>query len=164
MSKSKIQPYWWLVVVATLVLVAAFFFNIKDWYPAYEAILFFLGMALLGAGFCWMYLTDKAGNWWALIPGLSLFTILAAGAADLIFGTDPKNDWINVLVLGLGTAIIGVLLKRRSAKLVLYVVAMFCFMVGILMSPAVIWLKIVLVAVDLAVAVYFLWRIRKITA
>jgi hypothetical protein len=109
-------------------------------------------------------MVDKVRNWWALIPGLSLFTILAAGAADLIFGTDPKNDWINVLVLGLGTAIIGALLKRKSAKLVLYVVAFFCFMVGFLMSPAALWVKIVLIVVDFLVAGYFVWRNRKTSA
>jgi len=67
------------------------------------------------------------------------FTLLAAVFLTGVVGTEPKNDWINVLVMGVGTAIIGWVLKRPTAKFVLYVIAAFMFLIGIMMMT---WLSI----------------------
>jgi len=69
-----------------------------------------------------------------------------------------------VLVIGLGAAIIGAVLKRKDAKSVLIIVAMFAFMVGIAMAPITIVLKGVLIVADILVAVFFLWRSRSTPA
>ena len=74
-------------------------------------------------------------------------------------GTEPKNDWINVLVMGVGTAIIGWVLKRPTAKFVLYVIAAFMFLIGIMMMT---WLPIivrgVLLVVGIVLAFFLLGR------
>jgi predicted membrane protein len=111
---------------------------------------------LLISGFCWVYSTNRERLWWAIIPGLGLFTLLAAVLSDYFIGTDPQNDWINVLVMGLGAAIIGVVLKRKEAKHVLIVVSMFIFLVGIAMAPFTIVLKGILIVINILVAVFFM--------
>jgi len=94
-------------------------------------------------------------------PAWGLFTLLAAALSDYFVGTDPGNDWISVLVMGLGTAIIGAVLKRKDAKRVLITVSMFSFLVGIAMAPFTIVLKGILIAVDILVAVFFMRRNRS---
>ena len=117
-----------------------------------------LVIALIGVGFCWLYSTKKDLYWWAIIPGLSAFTVLAAVLSEFIIGTDPKNDWINVLVIGAGTAIIAAVLKRQMARFVLVAVSAITFIVGIAMAPlAVLWKGVLIVALIVAAA-FILWR------
>ncbi|MCJ7446245.1 MAG: hypothetical protein MUO72_00990 [Bacteroidales bacterium] len=61
----------------------------------------FLVFGLIGIGFCWGYSTNRERLWWTIIPDLGLFTLLAAVLSDYFVGTDPENDWISVLVMGL---------------------------------------------------------------
>ena len=70
----------------------------------------FLFLVLIGASFCWVYFVDQEHFWWAIIPGLAPFTLLAAMIPDIVFGTDSKNDWLNVAVLGGGIVIVGLLI------------------------------------------------------
>jgi hypothetical protein len=158
MSKFNVHKYWWIVVIAVAAIGIAAKLIIDQWLPDYQAIGDFLALGLIGAIFCWAYSINRERLWWAIIPGLGVFTLLAAGLSDYIVGTDSKNDWVNVLVLGIGAAIIGAVLKRTDAKRVLIIVAFFVFLVGILMTPLTIIFKCVLVAIDLLVAVFFLWR------
>lgn len=151
MSKFNAQKHWWIVIVAIGVIMTAFTLIAEQWFPALEPLSAFLTMGLLGAGFCWAYAIDKEKLWWAIIPGLALLTILVISVAAYTLGIGIKDQWINVLGLGAGAAIIGVVLKRKPAKLTLYIVALFIFLVGILMSPVSILLKILLIAVDLLV-------------
>ena len=150
MANFNVQKHWWIVVVALAVVGIAGMEITDQWLPDYSIVGAFLLLGLIGAGFCWAYSIDRERLWWAIIPGLAAFTLLAAVLSDMVVGPEPKNDWINVLVMGVGTAIIGVVLKRPSAKFVLYVVAAFMFLIGILMMT---WLPLVLRAVLVVVGI-----------
>ena len=126
-----------------------------------RAIAEFLVLGLIGIAFCLAYSIKRELLWWAIIPGLGAFTLLAAILSELVVGTDPKNDWINVLVIGIGTAVIAAVLKRPNAKVVLIIVAMFTFLVGIAMAPLATILKGVLIAADILVALFFVWRAAR---
>jgi hypothetical protein len=161
MSKFNTQKNWWIVVIVVTAVGIATKLITDQWTPNAEAIGDFLSLGLIGAVFCWAYSINRERLWWAIIPGLGVFTLLAALLADYFIGTDPENDWISVLVIGIGAAIIGAVLKRKDAKLVLYVVAMFAFFVGILMAPSTTILKIILIVVDILIVGFFVWRNRN---
>jgi len=124
-----------------------------------SSTLSFLVLGLVGIVFCGLYLYKKELLWWAIIPGLAAFTLLAAGLSDVVIGSEPRNDWLNVLVMGVGTMIIGLVLKRQTPKFVLYVIAAFMFLIGILMMT---FLPLVargaLVVVGIALAFFLIGR------
>ena len=119
-----------------------------------------LKFGLLGAGFCWVYALDRESHWWAIIPGLALLIIMTTSLEAYFIEVEQKDQWINVLLLGVGAVIIGAVLKRRSAKQTLYIIAFFIFLVGILMSPILVLLKILLIMGDVLILGYFAWRNR----
>ncbi len=161
MAAFDAKRNWWMVVLVLAALGTAVMLVTDRWMPGLKEAGFYAGMGLIGAGFCWAYLVDKDRLWWAIIPGLAVFSVMAAALPDFIIGTDPKNDWINVLILGAGAAVIGALLKRMDAKIILFIVSVITFLVGIAMAPFAVVLKIVLIVAVGAVFVYFLLRNRK---
>ena len=164
MANFNAQRHWWIVVVALAVVGIAGMEITDQWMPDNSIIGPFLLLGLIGAGFCWVYSIDKERLWWAIIPGLGAFTLLATLLSDILVGTDPENDWLNVLVIGIGAAIIAAVLKRLDAKQVLIIVAMFTFLVGIAMAPLTTVLKVVLIAADILVAAFILLRMRRAAA
>ena len=42
--------------------------------------------------------------------------MIAAILADLLVGTGSENDWVNILVLGAGVALIATVVKRPNAR------------------------------------------------
>ena len=161
MNKFNPRRHWWMVVtVAAVVGVAALVITDEVMGPdALIGVIVFL--VLIGASFCWVYFVDQAHFWWAIIPGLAPFALLAAMIPDIVFGSDPKNDWLNVAVLGGGMAVIGLGLKRIDAKGALYAIATITFIVAILMAQFAWILKGVLIAVAVMVLVLFFWRNRE---
>lgn len=160
MSGFNQQKQWWIVIVVVVVVAVALNAAIAQWLPDYEMLGGFLLLGLIGLSFGWVYTVDKERLWWAIIPCLGMFTLLAAGLADLFIGPDPANDWVNVLVIGLGAALIAALLKRAEARSVLILVAMFSILVGFIMSPFTVALKGLLIAVDVLLAIYLLRQVR----
>jgi len=161
MANFDVKKYWWVVVIIIAALGMAVKLIVDQWLPGYQTFGDVVPLLMIGAVFCWAYAINRKRNWWAIIPGLGIFALLAAGLPDFIVGSDPKNDWINVLVLSTGAVIIAVVLKRADAKSVLIAVAMFTFLVGILMTPFTPVIKGVLIAVDIVTCGYFIWRLRK---
>jgi threonine/homoserine efflux transporter RhtA len=160
MAKFNAQKYWWIVIIAVAVVGIAVILITEQWLPDYQDVGGFLALGLIGAGFCWAYSIDRERLWWAIIPGLGVFTLLAAVLSDYLVGTASKNDWINVLVIGIGAVIIGAVLKRMNAKRVLMIVAMFAFLVGIAMAPFTWVLKGILIAADVLIVGFYVWRKR----
>ncbi len=160
MAGFDAKKNWWMAVLALAALGTAVVIATDRWIPGYKEAGFYVGMGLIGAGFCWAYLVDKDRLWWAIIPGLSIFAVMAAALPDFIIGTDPRNDWINVLVLGAGAAVIGALLKRMNARIILLIISMITVAVGIAMAPFAAVVKVVLIlTAGLAIA-FYLWRLR----
>ncbi len=162
MAKFNAQKHWWIVVIVLAAVGIVADLTMDQLMPGYEALAYPIALGLTGVGFCWAYSVSKDRLWWAIIPGLALLTLLAAGLADLLFGTDPSNDWISVLVIGIGALIIAAVLKRKDARLVLLIVAMFAFLVGIAMAPMALPLKGILIAVEVLAFVVYAWRTRGV--
>jgi len=164
MSKFNAQKNWWIVVIVVTIVGITIKMSIDQWTPFAQAIGDFLFLGLIGAVFYWAYSIDREHLWWAIIPGLGAFTLLAALLANYFIGTDPENDWISVLIIGIGAAIIGAVLKRKNAKVVLYAVALFTILIGIIGSPAITVIKIILIVVDILMTGFLMWRNRPAPA
>ena len=160
MAIFNAQKYWWVVIIAVAVIGIAAILITEQWMPGYQSVGVALAFSMIGIAFCWAYSINKMDLWWAIIPGLGVFVLLAALLADYFIGTDPENDWISVLVIGVGAATIGVILKRKDAKFVLLVVSIITVLVGIAMAPLTPTLKIILIAVDILGPGILLWRKR----
>jgi len=113
--------------------------------------------ALIGIAFCVVFAIDKERFWWAIIPGLGAFTLMAAMLADAAIGTDPENDWASVLVIAAGTGGIAMVLQRPDARRVLAIVAVFALTIGILMTPMDIAIRVILALVVVVAAAVSLW-------
>ncbi len=161
MAKKGLHKYWWVIVVVAGVLGIAAMLIADKWFPDHMLLTTCLSFALIGASFCAVYAIDTKKNWWAIIPGLALFTLLIAGVADHFIGTDPQNDWISVLIIGAGAAVIGIVLKQQKAKIVLHIVALFGLGIGISMSPFAWWIKGTAIAVVVILYGFFIWRLTK---
>jgi hypothetical protein len=106
-----------------------------------------IGLGLVGAIFCGVYLTNRERLWWAIIPGIGALTLLVALLVDSVVGTDPANDWTAGFVVAAGAAIIALVLQRPDARRVLAIIAVFALAIGILMTPLDVVLKIVLAGI-----------------
>ncbi|HJW89996.1 MAG TPA: hypothetical protein VJ436_05095, partial [Anaerolineales bacterium] len=152
------QKHWWVVIAVVAVLGVAAIQITEQWFPGNTLIGAFLFFALIGAVFCWVYTVNRERLWWAIIPGILCLTVLVAMLSDLWIGTDPENDWIGVLILGIGAAIVAAVLKRPDARFVLAFVTMITLLVGFAMGPFSWALKVVLIAVDVLGFGFYAWR------
>ena len=161
MAGFNAQKHWWIVIVAVAVLGVAVLTITDQGMPGNSVIGGLLFFALIGAGFCWVYSVNRERLWWAIIPGLLSLTMLVAILADALIGTDPANDWISVLIMGIGAVIVGAVLKRADARRVLMFAAMITLFVGITMGPFPLALKGVLIAADVLIFGFYAWRNRS---
>ena len=162
MSQFNAHRNWWIVIVVTAAIGIAIILITEQLLPDYKNVGAFLAFGLLGVAFCWVYANNKEHLWWAIIPGLGLFTLLAAVLASALQTKDEnESSWLGVLVLGIGTAIIGAVLQRMDAKLILLVVAMFIFITSAAMIPISWILRGVLIAVVVLGSGFYLWRISR---
>ena len=113
--------------------------------------------AAIGIAFLVMFEIDKERFWWAVIPGLGAFTLMAAMLADAAIGTDPGNDWASVLVIAAGTGGIAMVLRRPDAKRVLAIVAVFALTIGVLMTPIALFIRVMLAVLIVVGASIMLW-------
>ena len=158
MPGFNFQKHWWVVIAVVAVLGVAAIQITEQWFPGNTLIGAFLFFALIGAVFCWVYTVNRERLWWAIIPGILCLTVLVAMLSDLWIGTDPENDWIGVLILGIGAAIVAAVLKRPDARFVLAFVTMITLLVGFAMGPFSWALKVVLIAVDVLGFGFYAWR------
>lgn len=87
-----------------------------------------------------------------------LRSTVAAILADVWIESDPKHDWIRVLILGSGAAITAATLQRPGARLVLIYIAMITLFMGIAMGPFTPALKGVLIAAGVLGYGFYAWR------
>ena len=153
---------WWLVLVVAGILAIAVTSIQQRWLPDYEVPAFVLDIVILGIAFYWVYTLDKQEFWWALIPALAMVTLLATGIVAYFAPKDASGSSpYAVITMGLGAASIGFVLKRPTAKFVLYAIAFFILLVGILMLPLNLIWKIILIAVDVLLIGYLIWQTNR---
>lgn len=117
MGKSIYKRNWWIVLVVAGILAGAVTLIQKYWLPGYEVAAFIITMVILGIAFYWVYSIDKEGLWWALIPALAMLTLLVTAFVAGMTDPDPTGSSpYGVVTLGLGAAMIGIVLKRPKRK------------------------------------------------
>ena len=155
------RNYWIVLVVAGILAMAVVLIQQK-WLPDYDLAAFLIAMTLLGVAFYWVYTLDKEVLWWALIPALAMLTLFVTGIVGYLTPKDASGSSpYGVITLGLGAAIIGWVLKRPSAKIVLYVIAVITLLVGILMLPLDLIWKLLLIVVEVAAIGYLIWQTSR---
>lgn len=153
---------WWVVVGAAGILAIVLTLIQQLWLPDLAFAVFLLDMVILGAAFYWAYTSDKQKLWWALIPALAMMVLLATGIVAYFTPKDATNSSPSgVVTMGLGAAIMGVVLKHHNAKLVMYSIAMITLLVGILMLPLDLVWKIILIVVEIALLLYMIWQMQR---
>jgi hypothetical protein len=162
MESSINKRNWWIVLVVATILAFAVLLIQRQWLPDYELAAFLLVVVILGIAFYWVYTIDKEGLWWAQIPALAMFVLLATGVVAYLTPKDASNSSpYGVITLGLGAAVIGLVLKRPTAKFVLYVIAIITLLVGILMLPLDLIWKVILIIVEAVVIGYLAWQAMR---
>jgi hypothetical protein len=140
---------WWIVLVVGTILAIAVALIQQKWLPDYDFAAFLIAVVILAIAFYWVYTIDKQGLWWAQIPALAMVALLATGIVAYITPKDASGSSpYGVITLGLGAAIIGFVLKRPTAKFVLYMIAIITLLVGILMLPIDLIWKIILIVLE----------------
>jgi hypothetical protein len=148
---------WWVVAVVGGALAIAVMLVQQNLLPEYDFAAFIIAFVILAITFYWVYILDKQGLWWSLIPSLAMLTILATGIVANFTPKDASGSSpYGVVTLGLGAAVMGIILKQSVAKLVMYCIAIIALLVGDLMLPLTIIWKVVLIAVELLVIGYLL--------
>jgi hypothetical protein len=155
------RNYWIVLVVAGILAIAVTLVQQK-WLPDYDIVAFLIAMVILGIAFFWVYSIDKQGLWWAQIPALAMVVLLVTGIVAYFTPKDASGSSpYGVITMGLGAAIIGFVLKRPTAKIVLYVIAMITLLVGILMLPLDLIWKIIFIVVEIVLIGYLIWQLNR---
>jgi hypothetical protein len=163
MERTFNKHNWWIVLVAATILAFAVILVQRTWLPDYDFAAFLAAIGILAIAFYWVYTIDKLLFWWAQIPALAMVVLLATGIVAYLTPKDASNSSpYGVVTMGLGAAVIGYVLKRPTAKFVLYAIAIITLLVGILMLPIdLIWKIILIVAEVLLIGLLILKSTRK---
>ena len=151
---------WWIIMIAATILAFAVLLIQRTWLPDYDFAAFLLIVVILGGAFYWVYTIDKQGLWWAQIPALAMFVLLATGIVAYLTPSDASGSSpYGVITMGLGAAVIGFVLKRPTAKFVLYAIAIITLLVGILMLPLDLIWKIILIVLEIVLIGALAWKV-----
>lgn len=161
MAGFDLRKSWWIVLAVGSVLSIAIAAIGDVVYGAGSIIVGVLALGVLGIAFLWVYVLDPEERWWAIIPGMALFSVVAAMLADWVLGTESTNDWVNVLVLGAGAGAIALVVKRPNARVTLIMISAITILVGILMSPLWMPARVALAIVALALGGFAAWRVVR---
>jgi hypothetical protein len=155
------RNYWIVLVVAAILAIGVVLIQ-QNWLPDYEFAAFLVAISILGLAFYWVYNIDKQGLWWAQIPALVMVALLATGIVAYFTPKDASGSSpYGVITLGIGAAVIGLVLKRPSAKLVFYIIAIITLLVGTLMlAIEPVW-KILLFIVESLPIIYLIRQTRR---
>lgn len=131
----------------------------QNWLPDYDFAMFIICLFILGIAFYWVYSIDREGLWWALIPTMAMVVLLATGIVAYFTPKDASGSSpYGVVTMGLGAAIMGIILKRPTAKFVLFVIAIITLLVGFLMLPLDLIWKIFFIVLEIALIGYLIWQ------
>jgi hypothetical protein len=155
------RNYWIVLVVAAILAIGVVLIQQK-WLPDYDFAAFLVAIIILGIAFYWVYSIDKQGLWWAQIPALVMVALLATGIVAYFTPKDASGSSpYGVITLGIGAAVIGLVLKRPTVKLVFYIIAIITLLVGTLMLAVdPIW-KILLFIAESVPIIYLIRQTRR---
>ena len=156
------KRYWWVILVVAAILSIGVVLIQQKWLPDQDFIAFFVAIVILGIAFYWVYAIDTQELWWSLIPSMAMVTLLATGIVGYFTPKDASGSSpYGVVTLGLGAAIMGIVLKRSGAKIVLYMIAMITLLVGFVMLPIDLIWKIILIVVEVLLIGYLIWQTNR---
>ena len=156
------KRYWWVILVVAAILSIGVVLIQQKWLPEQDFIAFFVAIVILGIAFYWVYAIDTQELWWSLIPSMAMVTLLATGIVGYFTPKDAsRSSPYGVVTLGLGAAIMGIVLKRPGAKIVLYMIAMITLLVGFVMLPIDLIWKIILIVVEVLLIGYLIWQTNR---
>ena len=162
MESSINKRNWWIVLVVAGILAIAVTLIQQKWLPDYDLAAFLIAIVILGIAFYWVYSIDKQGLWWALIPALAMVTLLVTGIVAYFTPKDASGSSpFGVITMGIGAAMIGFVLKRPTAKFVLYFIAIITLLVGILMLPVDLIWKIIFIVVEVLLIGSLIWQTNR---
>ena len=162
MEGSINKRNWWIVLVVATILAFAVTLIQQKWLPDYDLVAFLIIVVILGVAFYWVYTIDKQLFWWAQIPALAMVVLLATGVVAYLTPKDASNSSpYGVVTMGLGAAVIGYVLKRPTAKFVLYAIAIITLLVGILMLPLDLIWKIILIVLEVVLIGALAWKAMR---
>ncbi len=155
---------WWIVLVVGGALAFAVILIQQNLMPSYDFAAFLVAFIILGIAFYWVYTVDKVGLWWSLIPALAMAAILITGIVAYLTPKDASGSSpFGVVTLGLCAAIMGVILKQPTTKLVMYCIAIITLLVGDLMLPMdLIWKVVFMVAILLVIGYLIFYTYRQV--
>jgi hypothetical protein len=155
------RNYWIVLVVAAILAIGVVLIQQK-WLPDYDFAAFLVAIIILGIAFYWVYSIDKQGLWWAQIPALVMVALLATGIVAYFTPKDASGSSpYGVITLGIGAAVIGLVLKRPTVKLVFYIIAIITLLVGTLMLAVdPIWKILLFIAESLPI-IYLIRQTRR---
>ena len=160
-SSINKRNYWIVLVVAAILAIGVVLIQ-KNWLPDYDFAAFLVAMIILGIAFYWVYSIDKQELWWAQIPALVMVALLATGIVAYFTPKDASGSSpFGVITLGIGAAVIGLILKRPTVKLVFFIIAIITLLVGTLMlSIEPIWKILLFIAESLPI-IYLIRQTRR---
>jgi hypothetical protein len=159
MQGSIVKRNWWGVLVGAGILVIAVTLIQQNMLPEYDLAVFLIDMIILAIAFYWVYSIDQVALWWAQIPALAMLTLLATGIVAYFTPKDASGSSpYGVITMGLGAAVMGMVIKRPAVKFIMFMIAMITLLVGVVMLPVTIVWKVVFIIVEIALIVYLIWK------
>ena len=161
MSKFNVSKQWWVLLIAFVFMSVIAIPITEHLIPNYQDIGILMAFGIMGLGFLGVYSIDKNRFWWAIILCLLEFTFLASQLVEHFIGTPSKNVWASVLVLGIGSAIIGAVVKHRWIRYLFISASLITFFVVIAIAPITTTLRVFLIAMGILLIALFMWRNRN---
>lgn len=162
MENNISKRNWWAILVVGGILAIAVILIQQNWLPDYDFGAFLIAFVILAIAFYWTYTLDKQELWWALLPALVMVAILITGIVGNFTPKDASGSSpYAVIALGLCAVVIGLIFERPRVKIVMYIIAIFTFLVGILMFPLDLLWKIILIVVEVLVIGYLTWQTNR---
>jgi hypothetical protein len=156
MSKNSGVSWWRVVAAVGLFGLAAVFIADQFVEEATDYVLM-LALVLLGLAFMWAFYAR--GVFWAVAPGVGLLAVVVAGIVT--YFAPENNGWIATLILGAAAYIIGAIPNPRGEIKIAYLIGGMILVIGFLLAPMAVAVKVVLSAVTVIVTIFLLWRYRE---
>ena len=153
-----LRRHWWIVNVAAGVVGIIAMRLAEQYFPSLAPYATILFLTLVGLSFLWVF-TTKKGIWWAVAPGVGAIAFAVALLVSLLI--PENNGWVGMLILGAAAFVIAAIPNSRDGMKVAYVVGAMILVIGFLMAPVTLVLKIILCVASAALGGYFIWRNRE---